>query len=443
MENVRRLVERNRQDTGLAGARVAARPVRSVGIFGAGTMGTAVAAAHLKFGVDVAITDSDPGALFRAPERIAVELAGDVPHAEARRLVEKHLQPTSDEAAVAGCDLVFETIIESFVAKRSLYGRLKGHLRPDAVVTSNTSTIPIGRLAAELADPARVCGFHFCHPVRLRPLVEVVRGAATSDPTVATVVAHAKAIRRMPVVVADGPGFLVNRLLLPYLDEALSLLTEGVSIEAVERVAGDFGFAKGPFRLLDEIGLDTTLQAAWVLAEAFPDRIASSPILVGLVKAGRLGQKSGAGFFGYSEGEQGDVAGEGVDETTGGKPCRRPVPPVDPFVAELVARWVGDHHEHTPLMITARLLLPMVLEATRLLEENKVRDPRDVDLAVVFGLGFPESKGGLLWWADTLGPARIIEMLRPMRRLGKRVRPTPMLEAMARSHRRFYQGRSA
>jgi 3-hydroxyacyl-CoA dehydrogenase/enoyl-CoA hydratase/3-hydroxybutyryl-CoA epimerase/3-hydroxyacyl-CoA dehydrogenase/enoyl-CoA hydratase/3-hydroxybutyryl-CoA epimerase/enoyl-CoA isomerase len=365
------------------------------------------------------------------PERVAAELYGDMAPAEARELVGRLLSPVSDLAELGRCDLVVEAIVESYATKRNLYGQLEEHLDRHAVFASNTSTIPVGRLAANLADPARFCGLHFCPPVQHRPLVEVVRAPRTSDHTVATAVTHVKAIAKMPIVVQDGPAFLVNRLLLPYLGEALELLLEGASIEAVERAATDFGMARGPLRLLDEIGLDTALRAGWVLAEAFPERIVASPLLVAMVKAGRLGYKSGAGFFEYAGAAGGGasaLAEQAADEAV-----------ADHVLRPLLTPWARPAAPHTPHCITMRLLLPMVLEATRILEENKVRDPRDIDLAVIFGLGFPVARGGLLWWADTLGAARLIEMLRPLERLGPRARPTPLLRELARSAGHFYQ----
>jgi 3-hydroxyacyl-CoA dehydrogenase/enoyl-CoA hydratase/3-hydroxybutyryl-CoA epimerase/3-hydroxyacyl-CoA dehydrogenase/enoyl-CoA hydratase/3-hydroxybutyryl-CoA epimerase/enoyl-CoA isomerase len=235
----------------------------------------------------------------------------------------------------------------------------------------------------------------------------------------------------MPIVVQDGPGFLINRMLLPYLGEALELLLEGVSLGSLEEAAATFGMAKGPLRLADEIGLDTVLHGGWVLAEAFPERITASPLLVAMVKAGRLGYKSGAGFFSYPSPDQlsgPEVQAAGPEAKT-----------AEQIVAEIVHQWARPPQRHTTHSITARLLLPMVLEATRVLQENKVRDPRDVDLAAIFGLGFPASRGGPLWWADTLGPSRILEMLRPLQPLGPRTQPTAMLRDMARSHGHFYQ----
>ena len=275
----------------------------------------------------------------------------------------------------------------------------------------------------------------------MSPLVEIVRGAKTGDETIATFAAHAKAIDKLPVVVADGPGFLVNRLLLPYLAEALELLMEGTSTEMIENAALEFGMAKGPFRLMDEIGLDTILQSGWCMAAVFTDRIPISPLLVALIKLGRLGQKSGAGFFSYADPSSSEIHAE-----------------PDPTTIEIVARWVKTSHQHSPENIILRLLLPMILEATRILEDGVVwhghparegsghwqdasgtqSDPRDIDLAAIFGLGFPARRGGLLWWADTIKPAALLEMLRPLESIGPRWQPTRMLLEMAAQGGRFY-----
>jgi 3-hydroxyacyl-CoA dehydrogenase/enoyl-CoA hydratase/3-hydroxybutyryl-CoA epimerase/3-hydroxyacyl-CoA dehydrogenase/enoyl-CoA hydratase/3-hydroxybutyryl-CoA epimerase/enoyl-CoA isomerase len=231
-------------------------------------------------------------------------------------------------------------------------------------------------------------------------------------------VAYAKYIGKSPIVVNDGPGFLVNRLLLPYMNEALELIADGADIKAVERAAKDFGMPMGPITLYDVVGLDTAFYAGRVMHEAFPDRTAASPILPALVKAGRLGQKSGAGFYAYK-----DKGGKGIP---------------DPALAEIIKPLVRKQEKFTQEQITARLFLPMVLEATRILESKVVRDPRDVDLGLIFGVGFPPYKGGLLFWADTLGAAKIVEMLKPLEALGARTQPTPVLVEMAKSGKKFY-----
>ena len=419
--HVQSLIQRNRRDTGLQSRWADPPPIRSVGIVGAGMMGTAIAAVHVRRNVPVVLTDADQTALGEAPGRIAAELTDEVPLGEARDLVGRMVRPTVDPGHLRQCDLIVESIVEAPPAKQQLYARLQPVLAEGAVLASNTSTIPIGRLAAGLTDAGRFCGMHFFHPVRQRPLVEIVRGPQTGDRTIAAAVAHAKAIDKMPIVVDDGPGFLVNRLLLPYLGEALELLLEGAEPEAIERAATDFGMAKGPFRLADEIGLDTVLQSGLVLRDAFPERIAASPLLIALVKRKRLGRKSGAGFFSY-----GDPAVPGP---------ARPSEELD----QIIAQWARPPQDHTARSITARLVLPMVLEATRILAEGKVRDPRDIDLAVLFGLGFPAARGGLLWWADTVGAAQIVEILRPLEPLGPRCQPTPMLQDLARHGGSFYR----
>jgi len=386
-------------------------------------MGTAIAAANVRRNVPVVLADADEGVLATVAARIATELSQEGRSAgqEVIEAVRRMVATTCDDARLGACDLVIESIVEAAGAKQKLYARLEPRLAAGTLLASNTSTIPIARLAAKLADAGRFLGLHFFHPVARRPLVEVVRGPQTEDQAIAAAVAYAKAIEKVPIVVNDGPGFLVNRLLVPYLAESLELLLEGVTTGEIEWAATSFGMAIGPLRLIDEIGLDTVLLGGRVLWEAFPERIAPSPLLVAMYKSGRLGRKTGAGFFAYPPGQ------------SPGEPAE-PVPGVN----ELIASWVRRRAPSTPDRIVARLLLPMVLEATRILEERKVADPRSIDLAVILGLGFPVSRGGLLRWADSLGARRIVAMLEGLSHLGPRVQPTPLLLEMARRRRPFY-----
>jgi 3-hydroxyacyl-CoA dehydrogenase/enoyl-CoA hydratase/3-hydroxybutyryl-CoA epimerase/3-hydroxyacyl-CoA dehydrogenase/enoyl-CoA hydratase/3-hydroxybutyryl-CoA epimerase/enoyl-CoA isomerase len=322
---------------------------------------------------------------------------------------------------IASCDLVLESVTETASAKHGVYAGLEPHLAATATLASNTSAIPIARLASGLSARGRFCGLHFFHPVRSRPLVEVVRGPETSDETIATAVAYAKRIGKMPIVVSDGPGFLVNRLLVPYLAEALDMLLAGTPLDEIERAATDFGMAMGPLHMLDEIGLDTAILVGRVLWEAFPERVSVSPLLISMFKAGRLGRKCGRGFFLYPNG-------------TAGSGSRQP----DPELAGILAAWAGPPRRFSPQDIVTRLMLPMILEAARLLEEARVSDPRSIDLGAIHGLGFPASRGGLLYWADTLGPERILDMLRLPAPVDPRMEPTPLLLDMARRGGRFY-----
>jgi 3-hydroxyacyl-CoA dehydrogenase / enoyl-CoA hydratase / 3-hydroxybutyryl-CoA epimerase / enoyl-CoA isomerase len=275
-------------------------------------------------------------------------------------------------------------------------------------------------LAEGLKHPERFCGLHFFNPVRRMPLVEVIRGRMTSDATVATAVAYAKSLGKSPIVVGDGPGFLVNRVLLPYMNEALLLLEEGASVKAVDRAATSFGMPMGPITLYDTVGLDIALHAGEVMQLAFPERVTPSKILPALVEAGRLGQKNGRGFFDYGTGKKRD---RGQDS---------------PEVAKLLMTLCAEPKKFSGDELTDRLFLPMLLEATRLLEDGIAADVRDVDLGLIFGIGFPPFKGGLFFWADTLGAAAIIEKLDKYKSLGKRYEPTATLKNLVSDGRKFY-----
>jgi 3-hydroxyacyl-CoA dehydrogenase/enoyl-CoA hydratase/3-hydroxybutyryl-CoA epimerase/3-hydroxyacyl-CoA dehydrogenase/enoyl-CoA hydratase/3-hydroxybutyryl-CoA epimerase/enoyl-CoA isomerase len=385
-------------------------------------MGQGIAAANLKRKLPVVMTDAVADALSKGMQQILEEVSYDkaTKAADATKAVmyASLLNQGTVDAELAPCDLVIEAIVENPEVKKQLYARLEPQLADSAILASNTSTIPITKLAEGLKRPERFCGIHFFNPVRRMPLVEVIRGAKTSDETVATAVAYAKNIGKSPIVVNDGPGFLVNRLLLPYMNESLELIADGAEVKAIERAAKAFGMPMGPLTLYDVVGLDTAFYAGRVMWEAFPDRIAASPILGALVKAGRMGQKNGKGFFAYK-----DKSGRGTP---------------DPEAEKIVKQYVSKQQKVSEEQITARLFLPMVLEATRILEAKVVRDVRDVDLGLIFGVGFPPYKGGLLFWADTLGAAKIVEMLKPFEALGPRAQPTPMLLEMAKTGRKFY-----
>jgi 3-hydroxyacyl-CoA dehydrogenase len=304
--------------------------------------------------------------------------------------------------------------------KQQVLAEIERVVGPATVITTNTSTNPIGRLAAGLADPTRFCGLHFFNPVRRMTLVEVVRGPATSDTTVAFAVAHAKRLGKCPVVVNDSPGFLVNRVLMPYLHEAGELLREGVPVERIDRVARAFGMPMGPIELYDMIGLDTAFYAGLVLSAAYGDRIEASPVIPALVKAGRLGRKTAAGFYRYAEaGPHGRVVGR------------------EEKAAEAIARYAVPPRESSDRTIVDRLFLPMLLEALRVLDERLVRDGRDIDLAVIHALGFPAFRGGLLAWGDSLGAAEVVRRLEPLADLGPRMAAIPRLLDHASSGRPF------
>ena len=421
-----RIGERNRRDSGLAAGVEVAAPVAfaTPAIVGAGIMGAGIAAAHLRSGLAVVLVDSNPDALAASVPGILEEAAWDrvAKAADPTRAVELagRLRSATTLAAVTASDLVMESVTERPDVKQQVLAEIERTVGPATVITTNTSTNPIARLAAGLADPTRFCGLHFFNPVRRMPLVEVIRGPATSDTTVAAAVAHGKRLGKVPVVVNDSPGFLVNRILMPFLHEAGELLREGVPPERIDRVARGFGMPLGPIELYDMVGLDTAFYAGLVLSAAYGDRIEASPVIPALVKAGKLGRKTGAGFYRYS--------GAGQRERIVG---------TDDTAAEAIARYAHPRRHTTDRGIVDRLFLPMLLEALRGLDEGIVRDPADIDLAVIHALGFPAFRGGLLAWADTLGAEEIVRRLEPLADLGPRMRPTERLLAHAANGRPF------
>jgi 3-hydroxyacyl-CoA dehydrogenase/enoyl-CoA hydratase/3-hydroxybutyryl-CoA epimerase/3-hydroxyacyl-CoA dehydrogenase/enoyl-CoA hydratase/3-hydroxybutyryl-CoA epimerase/enoyl-CoA isomerase len=420
--NVFFLRDRNKKDTGVGGD-VTPAAVRSAGVVGAGIMGQGIAAANVKRGIPIAITDARPDAIARGVQGVLEEVSYNKQTKKTDVAKALELAPfvngTTVDDELCAADIVIEAIIENPQAKQQLFARLEPKLSDTALLCSNTSTIPITRLAAELKRPERFCGLHFFNPVRKMPLVEVIRGKKTSDQTVATAVAYAKSLGKSPIVIGDGPGFLVNRLLLPYMNEAALMLSQGISIKAVEKAAKAFGMPMGPITLFDVVGLDTCVHAGQVMVEAFPSRVVAAQIVNKLVDAGRLGQKNGRGFFDYHF----DKKGRGTDS---------------PEVAAMIESTVIDRREFSPEQITDRMFLPMLIEATRVLEDGLVRDVRDVDLSMIFGIGFPPFKGGLLFWADSLGAEKIIEKLQSYRQLGKRYEPTKTLLRLAESNSKFY-----
>ncbi len=410
------------RDPGVSDPAIVPRDVKRVGVLGAGLMGAGIATAHARSGIPVVMVDVDDQRLAdgmkRAQEvvlsRIKIGRAAPMDMAQMLALMSTSISHN----VFADCDVVVEAVTENEKVKTAMYKELAGVLKPGAILASNTSTISITRMAESAPAPERFVGMHFFHPVDRMELVEVIRGDRTSDETVATIVALAKRIRKTPIVVRDCPGFLVNRVLFPYMNEALVLLGEGASMDAIDRAATAFGMPMGPIALEDLVGLDTAMYAGMVMLKAYPDRAVPTPILQDLVQAGRLGQKSGAGFRRYV-----------------GKSKR---PEADPAFEAFLEKRRTAQRTISDQEITDRLFLAMLLEASRALEEGIVRDPADADMGLILGIGFPPFRGGILRWADTEGAARILERLAPYQKLGKRFEPTESLKKLAESEGTFY-----
>ncbi len=413
--------QRLQKDPGVADASIQPRPVNQVGVVGAGIMGAGIAGAHVRSGIPALMIDNVPAAVEKGVTNITRSMEGRIsigrmtPAEMAAALA--RLSTSLTLKALADRDVIIEAIVENEQAKTALYAEVQKIMPPGAILASNTSTISITRMAQSVAHPENFAGMHFFNPVDRMQLVEVIRGEKTSDVTVATLVALAKRISKTPIVVKDCPGFLVNRILFPYMNEALAMLEEGASARALDKAATAFGMPMGPITLQDVVGLDTSLYAGRVISSAFPDRAVQSRIVDELVAAGRLGQKSGAGFYSYAKGPR------GAD---------------DPVLSEMLKKIGKARREISSEELTERLFLPMLTEASRVLAEGIVREPSDVDMGLILGIGFPTFRGGILRWADNLGLPRVLEMLKKYEHLGERFKPTEMMRKLAATGKGFY-----
>ncbi|MBL8799379.1 MAG: enoyl-CoA hydratase/isomerase family protein [Planctomycetia bacterium] len=416
------MTQRLQKDPGVSDPTIKPKPVQRVGVIGAGIMGGGIAGAHIRRGVPVLLTDSNAGALQKGVANIAGVMQsriaiGRMTQAELLKALTL-LGTTGSMAAMSDRDVVIEAVVENEDAKVQLYKQVQTVLPAEAILASNTSTISITRMAKAVQRPENFAGMHFFNPVDRMQLVEVIRGEKTSDVTTATLVALAKQIGKTPIVVKDCPGFLVNRILFPYMNEAMALLEEGAEPRALDKAALAFGMPMGPVTLNDVVGLDTALYAGRVVNTAFADRAKNTTILDELVAAGRLGQKTGSGFYAYPKGPKGvdDPALAGFLQKARTSPARK----------------LGTEE------MTDRLFLPMLTEASRVLMEGIVREPADVDMGLILGIGFPAFRGGLLRWADTVGLPQIVEKLRTYEKLGPRFQPTEQILKLATGKKGFY-----
>jgi 3-hydroxyacyl-CoA dehydrogenase / enoyl-CoA hydratase / 3-hydroxybutyryl-CoA epimerase len=326
------------------------------------------------------------------------------------------LSGSADYSGFGRADLVIEAVFEDLALKRAVLSEVEAVARLDAVFASNTSTIPIRDIAVEARRPERVLGMHFFSPVEKMPLLEVIPSGATAPEAIVTAVRFGRRMGKTVIVVADHPGFWVNRILSPYLNEAALLLSEGVPIELIDRTMTAWGFPVGPVALLDEVGLDVAQKAARVMHEAFGDRMRPSETVSRMLSAARLGRKSGRGFYRY---EQGHKAG------------------ADRSVYQLLG--VRRAEGADPSWIERRLVYAMLNEAAIAWADGVVRSSRDGDIGALFGIGFPAFRGGPLRMMDDLGAERVIEALHLLQdQFGHRFAPAPVLGEMAAAGGRFH-----
>ncbi len=405
----------------------AAKPVKQAAVLGAGIMGGGIAFQSASTGTPIVMKDIRTEALdlgMREASKIllkGIEIGKGTPEQMAKTIAA--ITPTLDYAAVKHVDIVVEAVVENPKVKDAVLVETEGLLRDDAILCSNTSTISIDLLAKNLKRPDKFCGMHFFNPVHKMPLVEVIRGSKTSDETVATVVAWASAMGKSPIVVNNCPGFLVNRVLFPYFHGFSLLLKDGADFTAVDKLMEKFGWPMGPAYLLDVVGIDTAVHAAHVMAEGFPDRMKKEfkDSIEVLFEAKRLGQKNGKGFYAYSEDKKG-----------------KPKKDVDPATYELIKGVVADKREFDKQEIIDRMMIPMIIETVRCLEEKIVGTAAEADMGLVYGIGFPPFRGGALKYLDTVGLANFVARCDQFKALGKLYEPTAQMREMATKGAKYY-----
>jgi 3-hydroxyacyl-CoA dehydrogenase / enoyl-CoA hydratase / 3-hydroxybutyryl-CoA epimerase / enoyl-CoA isomerase len=406
------------------------QPTKKGVVLGAGIMGGGIAYQSALKGVPVLMKD------------IAVPSL-DLGMAEAAKLLNKQLErgridgvkmakvlsgitPSLHYAGAEDADVVVEAVVENPKIKAAVLAEVESNVSDTTVIASNTSTIPINLLAQSLKRPENFCGMHFFNPVHRMPLVEIIRGEHTSEETISRVVAYAAKMGKSPIVVNDCPGFFVNRVLFPYFAGFSLLLRDGADFTQVDKVMEkQFGWPMGPAYLLDVVGIDTAHHAQAVMAEGFPERMSKNykDAVDVMFEQQRFGQKNGNGFFAYS-----------VDRR--GKPKKN----VDPAVADLLASVLGTATDFTSDDIIARMMIPMINEVVRCLEEGIIATPAEADMALVYGLGFPPFRGGVFRYIDTLGLAEYVAMADKFAHLGAVYEvPTGLREKAAKGESYYTQ----
>lgn len=378
-----------------------AKPIKKVGVVGGGTMGRDIAFVHLLGGKTVTLLEADQARLDAAVEAIKGHFSRRV---EKKKMKPEKMQesfgrlaPTLNYADFADVDLVIEAVFEKLEVKREVFANLGKVVCRDAIVASNTSTLPIAELAKAIEGSERVIGLHFFSPARVMPLLEVIRTNETAPATVVTCLNLAKDIKKTPVLVGDCYGFLTNRIAFAYGSEANALLMEGASIEQIDKALVEFGLPMGPFTMGDMAGNDIGYHASPGMVAAYPDRSRPMPAFAKrMFEAGRHGQKAKKGFYRYK-----DDSGKGA-----------PDPEMDKIVEDSRREaGITPRKDITDQEIVERIIYTWVNAAALCLEEGIALKPADVDVATVMGFGFPPWRGGLMFYAQTEGFGKIVAAL--------------------------------
>ncbi|WP_019935618.1 fatty acid oxidation complex subunit alpha FadB [Oceanimonas smirnovii] len=397
-------------------------------VLGAGIMGGGIACQAAVKGISAVMKDINNEALQlgmdEAGKRLNQQLERNKIDGKQLARVLSDIRPALSYDELGNVDLVVEAVVENPGIKTKVLAETEQKVDENTVIASNTSTIPISELAKSLTHPERFCGMHFFNPVHRMPLVEVIRGEHTSDDTINQVVACAAAMGKTPIVVNDCPGFFVNRVLFPYFFGFNRLLADGADIAEIDKIMERrFGWPMGPAQLLDVVGMDTAHHAADVMAQGFPDRMqqSGSTAIDLLFKQKLLGQKNGHGFYCWQQDKKGRL--QKTD---------------NPQAQALLQQAFGQTNSFEADDIITRMMVPMVNEVVRCLEENIIASPAEADMALIYGLGFPPFRGGVFRWLDTIGLNEYLAMADNHAGLGPLYQVSDRLRHMAQHNQTFY-----
>jgi 3-hydroxyacyl-CoA dehydrogenase/enoyl-CoA hydratase/3-hydroxybutyryl-CoA epimerase len=405
------------------GVTAEAHVVNAAAVLGAGVMGGGIAQLLADKEIPVRMKDLTAQALTLGIQQATRIFQGALKRKkiDKRQYQQKlnHIAPVTDYSGFKNAGVVIEAIVENINVKKKVFEELEGEIKDTCVVASNTSSLSVSEMQTAFKKPERFVGMHFFNPVHRMPLVEVIKGKLSSDEAVSTIFQFSKRIGKTPIVVKDSPGFLVNRILGPYMVEAIYLLADGAPIPEVDRALVKFGMPMGPVELIDEVGIDVAEKVAHVFHDAFGDRMKPADLNSKVIASGRLGKKNGKGFYAYAQG--------GKQKT------------FDPEIYSVLGTSPAPGKVSDPEMIE-RCVYTMINEGAMCLEEGVVASAAEVDLGMIMGTGFPPFRGGLLRYADTVGLDTVISRLKEFEsKFGLRFKPSAAILKRAEQKKKFYE----
>jgi 3-hydroxyacyl-CoA dehydrogenase/enoyl-CoA hydratase/carnithine racemase len=401
--------------------------IKKVAMLGGGVMGSGIVHLLLTGGFQAVLWDINDVAVQKGMAAVRGTFDYHIKNkkmsaAELDAMLAKQLVTTSALEDIQGADLVIEAVLEDMKVKQEIWKKLEGICRPEAIFATNTSALPITEMATVLKDPGRMIGLHFFNPAQRMQLLEIICAQKTSDPTLATSVAFARVIKKIPIVVHDGPGFYVSRQLLGLMSGSVYLMADGVDPAAIEAAMVDFGMPMGPAALSDLTGIDINYHVNKTFEQRLGERWKVHPLTEVIYRTGCYGRKTGSGYMDYSG----------------------PTPVPNPKVGDAVRNYLNAQGV-TPKKASAQAIIDLMLaaainEAAFMIEEGICDRPQDMDLAMIYGTGFPPYRGGILRYADRWGVQNVQRTLAELeKQYGAHFKPAALIQKMAGAGRTFYK----